>query len=293
MAREILFVLRSFSREYTPKCLNVALLSEPSPYWAEEKTNQIVYTGGLFQQALQRYGNEIISSTFPKTDSNEQINVEMKNMEDTNKTLRYINENLGKLSPFSCVTYVLTKPPEPQIISSLTNMSFRSEFTRYFIIYTRNMGEANSVLLDERLREQENVVALTRQLNNMGQGYWLASIRQLIHHSGTPKVKKLNKLFRNTQLLTMKDVFPEQMTNFYGLKFQGTTLNFKPFIDYQETEGSRVLQPKPCLDVFILNVIADKLNFTYEIVKPIDDNWAYIKEDVRIDVSSYVLLMCT
>lgn len=292
MDRGIFFVLRSFSRVYTPKCLNIALLSDPSPYGVEEKTNQTVYTGGLFHQAFQHHGNEKISSNFPNTDSNEQINIVMNNMENTYKILRYINDNFEKLSPSSCVTYVLTQPLKSQLLSSLTKLSLRSEFTRYFIIYTRNMGEADNILLDERLREQENVVALTRLLNNMEQDYWLASIRQLIHHSGTPKIKKLSKLFGTTQLLTMKDVFPEQMTNFYGLKFRGTTLNFKPFIDYQEIEGSKVVQPKPSLDVFILNVIAEKLNFTYEITMPEDGNWAYVKEDVRND-RSYVFLMCT
>lgn len=293
VAREIFLVLRSFSRVYTPKCLNIALLSDASPHWAEERTNQTVYTVGLFQQALQHYGNEDMSSNFPNTDSDEQINIVMNNMKNTKKILKHINDNFEKISPSSCVTFVLMQPPEPQLLSSLTKLSLSNEFTRYFIIYTRNMDEAEYVLLDERLREQENVVALTRLLNNMGQGYWQASIRQLVHHSGLPKVKKLNKLFGTTELFTMKDVFPEQMTNFYGLKFRGTTLNFKPFIDYQEIEGSRVVQPKPSLDVFILNVIAEKLNFTYEIVMPEDGNWAYVKEDVRHDVSSYALLMYT
>lgn len=292
MARETFLVIRSFSRVYTPKCLNIALLSDPSLYWVEEKANQTVYTGGLFQQAFQHYRNEKISSDFPNTDSNEQINIVMKNMENTNKILRYINDNFDKVSPSSCVTYLLMQPPGPQLLSSLTKLLLCSEIKRYFIIYTRNMGEADHVLLDERLREQENVVALTRLLNNMGEGYWRASIRQLIHPSGTPKVKKLNKLFDPTQLFTTKDVFPEQMTNFYGLKFRGTTLNFKPFIDYLEIEGSRVVQPKPSLDMFILSVIADKLNFTYEITMPEDGNWAYIKEDVRNDLS-YVFLICT
>ncbi|KAK3855885.1 hypothetical protein Pcinc_037734 [Petrolisthes cinctipes] len=220
-----------------------------------------------------------MNSNPSNTDSDSQINVVMEDMETTQNLLRYINVNFERLSPYSCVTYVLTQPPEPSVLSWLTTLSLSNAFTRYFIIYTRTLGEAEHVLLDERLREQENVVALTRLENSERRGSWQASIRQLMHHSGSPKVKKLSNLFRTPRLYSTKDIFPEQLTNFYGLRFQGTTLNFKPFIDYQEIEGSRKVQPKPSLDVFILDVIAATLNFTYEIVMPEDGNWAYVKED--------------
>ncbi|KAK4323237.1 hypothetical protein Pmani_006021 [Petrolisthes manimaculis] len=223
-------------------------------------------------------------STITESESQIFIQLDWTN-NDTRNTLQYMNANPERVTQYSCVTFVLTQPPDPRFLPLLTDSSSYKRLTRYFLVICESWVEAERFLLDQRLREQVNVVALTRRRRRRRerrgsdhQTLWDVLIRKLIHPSGSPRVYKINQWstvdgFRNTHTL-----FPEQMENFYGMKFTGATLNFKPLVDFDKIEGSRVVRAKPSLDAFMLEVIAKKLNFTYDLVMPEDGQWGNLKE---------------
>lgn len=192
-------------------------------------------------------------------------------------TIDYINKNTERVTLFACITFLMTGPPEPSLFPVLTDVS-NTQLTRYFIARFPNESMAHNYLLDERLEYEENVAALVEHgdANNTVD----VLIRQLFHPSGSVEVLYVNKWVKGKGFLKSRTIFPQQMSNFYGTKLKGVTLDFRPFTDYEEVKDSRVVIPKPSLDVFILEVIADKLNFTYELVMPEDGLWGYLKDDV-------------
>ena len=195
-------------------------------------------------------------------------------------TIDYINKNTERVTLFSCFTFLMSRRPDPNLLPVLTDSS-NMQLTRYFIIQFPNESEANDFLLDDKLMDEENVAALVKYDNDNPQNVSIGIlIRQLFHSSGSTQVLLINRWEKGEGFNNKNNIFPEQMNNFYGTKLRGVTLDFRPFTDYQKVEGSRVVTPKPSLDVFMLDVIADKLNFTYELVMPEDGQWGYLKDDV-------------
>ncbi|KAG7162133.1 Ionotropic receptor 93a-like 20 [Homarus americanus] len=194
-------------------------------------------------------------------------------------TVDYMNENTEKVTTYSCVTYMMTDIPRPRLLASITDLS-KKQMTRYFLAYLNNVQQAHKFLLDDRLKNEEHVAALVKLRNNKKEEWsWQVLTRQLLHPSGSPEVHVANMWSQAQGLRERGELFPEQMKNFYGTKLQGVTLDFRPFTDYEKFPGTRVVRPKPSLDVFILDVIADNLNFTYELVMPEDGLWGYINDD--------------
>ncbi|KAK3854771.1 hypothetical protein Pcinc_038770 [Petrolisthes cinctipes] len=318
---------------HTPKCLRVIILGE------DMKNVPLTLDAGYSQPtpADVLMENPLYNSTTQAFELNARIILQAHLINQTQRVLTYINENPGRVTSFSCVTYIVTRPFDSRLLPVLTDSSSSSkQLTRYFLIQTQNITEANEVLLDQRLGEEMNVVAVfqrgptldkglwvrekrftdtsshlqqgssyrgSRGSNNSnwegdkytaaftnkqhmndnnGGSSWFVYIRQLMHPSGSPQVLHVNT-WSNTEgghhLTKKADLFPEQMGNFYGKKLKGSMLDFKPFINYEKVEGSRVVVPKPSLDVMILNVIADKLNFTFDLVMPEDGQWGYLRED--------------
>ncbi|XP_071539786.1 glutamate receptor-like [Panulirus ornatus] len=67
---------------------------------------------------------------------------------------------------------------------------------------------------------------------------------------------------------------PETLQNFMGHRFKVVTLQYFPFIVYdQSTTDGDTLSPRDSLDVRILNTISAHLNFTYEMHEPWDGTW--------------------
>ncbi|MPC11460.1 Glutamate receptor ionotropic, delta-1 [Portunus trituberculatus] len=191
-------------------------------------------------------------------------------------TIDYINKNTERVTLFSCFTFLMTRPPDSSLMPLLTDSS-NMQLTRYFIIQFLNESEAHEFLLDERLIDEENVAALVKT-DTRRDSYGIM-IRQLFHSSGSTQVLFVNRWEKGKGFDNSDNIFPEQMKNFYGTKMRGVTLDFRPFTDYYKVRGSRVVIPKPSLDVFMLEVIADTLNFTYELVMPEDGLWGYLKDD--------------
>lgn len=198
-------------------------------------------------------------------------------------TIDYINRNLERVTSFACITFLMTRPPEPSLFPVLTDTS-NMQLTRYFIACFPNEPLAHEFLLDERLKYEENVAALVEY--GHGNGTIEILTRQLFHSSGSTQVISANRWDRDKGFRNTRSIFPRQMRNFYGTKLRGVTLDFRPFTDYEKVAGSRLVIPKPSLDVFILEVIANKLNFTYELVMPADGLWGYLREDVSIGAVS-------
>ncbi|KAK8396872.1 hypothetical protein O3P69_005090 [Scylla paramamosain] len=195
---------------------------------------------------------------------------------DGKSTIDYINKNTERVTLFSCFTFLMTRPPDSSLMPLLTDSS-NMQLTRYFIIQFPNESEAHDLLLDKRLIDEENVAALVK--TNTREVSYRVMIRQLFHSSGFTQVLFINGWEKGKGFDNSDDIFPEQMKNFYGTKMRGVTLDFRPFTDYSKVRGSRVVVPKPSLDVFMLEVIADKLNFTYELVMPEDGLWGYLRDD--------------
>ncbi|XP_071518154.1 uncharacterized protein [Panulirus ornatus] len=71
------------------------------------------------------------------------------------------------------------------------------------------------------------------------------------------------------------DLFPDQFQDFHGHTFRLVTMNWFPFIQFQRHTHERgsLVTPLDSLDVRMLTTIANKLNFTYEMRVPWDDQW--------------------
>ncbi|CAL4099409.1 unnamed protein product, partial [Meganyctiphanes norvegica] len=167
--------------------------------------------------------------------------------------------------------------PPSRILSAMTDLQSKY-MTRYFILHVRSLGEAYSVLLDQRLHSEEHVAALVLQETHSGHS-WYVYTRQLLTPSGKPEIRLANKWTDKRGFINKTELFPEQMGNFWGIKLQGVTLDFRPFTDYKKIPGSKVVIPQSSLDVYILNVIAESLNFTYELRMPEDGLWGYQRPD--------------
>lgn len=199
---------------------------------------------------------------------------------EASATIDYINKNTERVTLFACITFLMTRPPEPSLYPVLTDTS-NTQLTRYFIARFPSETAAEDYLLDERLAYEENVAAL---VEHGGPNITVDVLtRQLFHPSGSAQIRRVTSWVKGKGFTNGRDVFPQQMSNFYGTKLRGVTLDFRPFTDYEEVKDSRVVVPKPSLDVFILEVIADKLNFTYELVMPEDGLWGYMREDVSTE----------
>ncbi|KAK4289946.1 hypothetical protein Pmani_037120 [Petrolisthes manimaculis] len=322
---------------YTPQCLRVMILGE------DMKNVPLTLDITGYSQPPTTPADDLMkrsllfNSTAQAFELNARIILQAHRINQTQRVLTYINENPGRVTSFSCVTYIVTRPLDSRLLPVLTDSSSSKQLTRYFIIQTQNITEANEVLLDQRLGEEMNVVAVFQRGpthdkglwvrekrftdtslhfqqggsyrgsnisnnwegdkyntaaftnkqqhmddNNRGSS-WFVYIRQLMHPSGSPQVLHVNtwSSTKGGHHLTAKKavLFPEQMGNFYGKKLKGSMLDFKPFINYEKVEGSRVVVPKPSLDVMILSVIADKLNFTFDLVMPEDGQWGYLGDD--------------
>ncbi|KAK3855891.1 hypothetical protein Pcinc_037740 [Petrolisthes cinctipes] len=287
---ESLVLLNFLAGHYTPKCLKIILhsgrnySSEPVPPMRPASLRD--YDSDAFMNVRDKTQNRNMNAIYV-SDSNTETHINL-NAGDINKCkqiLRYINENTERLTSFSCVTYILTQPPDPRLLPSLTDSTFHKRLTRYFLVQTRDMMEAEALLLDQRLRDEENVATLTRhqhQEAQKGRGlwWWQISFRQLLHPSGSPQIVRLNRWSSRADLLSSNNtiIFPEQMNNFYGTRLKGVSLNFEPFIIYEDND-LRLIRSRPCLDVFILNAIADSLNFTYDLFKSEDGQWGFLKAD--------------
>lgn len=199
---------------------------------------------------------------------------------EASATIDYINKNTERVTLFACITFLMTRPPEASLYPVLTDAS-NTQLTRYFIARFPDEIAAEDFLLDERLVYQENVAALVEHVDANTTVEVLT--RQLFHPSGSAQIHRVTRWVKGKGFTNDHDVFPQQMSNFYGTKLRGVTLDFRPFTDYEEVKDSRVVVPKPSLDVFILEVIADKLNFTYELVMPEDGLWGYMREDVSTE----------
>lgn len=191
----------------------------------------------------------------------------------------YINKNADELTRYSCVTYMMTDLPDHEVLRALADPA-NKRMTRYFLVSVSDSASAHRFLVDERLRNEEHLAAVVKVVAPAGGTAWNIFTRQLLHPSGAPHVRKVNKWDEKKGLRLAIELFPEQMANFYGTKLQGVTLDFRPLVDYEEVPNATAVSPRPSLDVFILNVIAEKLNFTYELKKPEDGLWGVQGKDV-------------
>lgn len=282
-AKELNIFVNMLIEHYTPQCLRILLYTNATHdlivSMHTDGMNKISHGTIIYPKTWNnrlKENNSFFSVLKPKP----HIIVNSDMASQTQNCMKYINELSNSVIPSSCVTYVLTETPDLNLLSLLTASSYR-QLTRYFYVYTQSFRERKKFLLDEHWRDQENVITLSRH-TRLDSVFWQASVRQLMHPSGSPLIQVVNRwnaydVFKKTQ-----EVFPEQMGNFYGLKFTAVSLAFKPFIDYQVIEGSKVVRSKPCVDIFILDVIAKTLNFTYELVMPEDGQWGYVKKDVSV-----------
>lgn len=244
MVTEQAILLDLLASRYTPKCLRV------------------VVTDTNLWESRWKHAHVIINP----------VNTQAK------VTVDYINRNTEKVMMYACVTYLMTQVPDPPVMAAITDLTHK-QMTRFFIVSIASISLARDFLLHERLRDEEHVAALVKQDTKTG-NLWQIFTRQLLHPTGSPEVQLRNRWSLNRELSNTQELFPEQMGNFYGIMLKGVTLAFRPFTDYEEIPGSRVVKPKPSLDVFILDVIAEKLNFTYQLEMPEDGLWGYLKDDV-------------
>lgn len=289
-AEEINSFVNLLIEQYTPQCLRILLYTNKTQDLILSRhtdgINKITHGTMMYSKTWNnrvKENDSLYSILKPKP----HIIVNSDMASQTQNCFRYINELSNGVIPSSCVTYILTETPDLNLLSLLTTSSYR-QLTRYFYVYNQSFRELRKFLLDEHWRNQEYVVALTRY-KRFDSILWQASVRQLIHPSGSPLIQVVNRWRANDVFKKTHEVFPEQMGNFYGLKFTAVSLAFKPFIDYKEIKGSRVVQSKPCVDIFILDVIAQTLNFTYELVMPEDGQWGYVKEDVSVVIVLLVI----
>ncbi|KAK7082905.1 hypothetical protein SK128_022479 [Halocaridina rubra] len=240
---ELTFLFDAIARMFTPHCLRVVMGMEPT-IWEN------------WEQPL--------------------VSIQLSGEESENTTI-FMNKNSEKMSRYSCVTYMMTNLPENNVIDQLTNPKDKI-ISRFFLSKFDTEREADAFLLDQRLLNEENVATVVAEISR-NKSEWKIMRRQLLHPSGYPQIKTVNRWSMAEGFYKKNEIFPEQMANFFGKKLQGVTLDFLPFIDYENIPNSRVVIPKPSLDVYILNVIAKTLNFTYDLVMPADGLWGYLRED--------------
>ncbi|XP_069947815.1 uncharacterized protein [Cherax quadricarinatus] len=77
------------------------------------------------------------------------------------------------------------------------------------------------------------------------------------------------------QLLSKGNLFPETLQNMMGHRFKVVSRSFCPVLEYRkvsEDPGIPVV-PLDSLDIRILDAIAARFNFTYELREPLDGEW--------------------
>ena len=188
--------------------------------------------------------------------------------------LRQLKDSTVGVSEMNCMMLLLNKPPSQDLLNSLNP---RGTTKCVFIVFSDNATQSSSMLLDSRLNDEENVVAIVHNADT-----WDVYIRKLYTSSGSPQVQRVLSWIPTEEIAYLRDIFPEQMKNFYGTKFEATTLEFRPFSDFIRQEGTRSVIQSPCLDFWILREIANSLNFTYDIVMPEDGWWGFLSPNVSI-----------
>ncbi|XP_045620111.1 glutamate receptor ionotropic, kainate glr-3-like [Procambarus clarkii] len=209
----------------------------------------------------------------------DHVIINPNNYIEAQNTIEFIKENLLSVTTYSCVVYMAPHPLllRPQLLAAITDLS-KKHINRYIVARAASVTHASEFLLDKRLSQEEHVAALVKKTGRRG-SWWQVLNRQLYHHSGSPEVQQITTWSKGRVLHTRRKLFPEQMANFYGLRMVGVTLDFRPFTDFEVNPGSRRVKARPSLDIFILNEIARKLNFTYDLVMPVDGLWGFLKDD--------------
>ena len=205
-------------------------------------------------------------------DWSDQPHVTLHDDQEGREVMHKLKESTIGVSPTNCMIILLHGPPSSNLLNSLTP---RGTTDRVFIVMCDSKSQLDSVLLDENFRYEEYVIGIIFSANN-----WNAFIRKLYTPHGKVEIAKAISWKPGNAMFFEEYPYPEQMKNFYGTKFQATTLNFRPFSDYTTQIGSRVVKDAPCLDVYILREIAIKLNFSYEIIMPEDGLWGTRFENV-------------
>ncbi|XP_066961643.1 ionotropic receptor 21a-like isoform X2 [Macrobrachium rosenbergii] len=234
--RETILLFEEIARHFTPTCLKI--LVGDTPNYSSTWNDPLVL--------LHSSGNE------------------------TEKAVSFINKNTEKMTNYPCMIYMITHNPSVTLMSEMLDLNDKV-ITRYFFVSTPSQRQAHAFLLDKKLANEENLAAVVKLRNSTHS--WNVFTRQLLHPSGVPTVIHANVWNPERGFKKEKDMFPEQMGNFYGKTLKGVTLDFQPFTDYRIIKGSKKVEPSPSLDVFILNMIARHLNFTYELVMPDDGLW--------------------
>ena len=195
----------------------------------------------------------------------DQPHVTLHDDQEGREALHQLKESTIGVSPTNCMIILLHEPPSTNLLNSLTP---RGTTDRVFIVMCDSKSQLDSVLLDENFRYEEYVIGIIFSANN-----WIAYIRKLYTPHGKVEITKAISWEPGEGMINEKYPYPEQMKNFYGTKFQVTTLNFRPLSDYTTQIGSRIVKEAPSIDVYILREIAEKFNFSYEIVMPEDGQW--------------------
>lgn len=268
-SKEALTLMNSLATQSAPKCLKIIILS----------SRHIIPTPQTNTQEKSKNINQIEKFTLEELESKIHIVINANSFNQAEKTLKIIHSKIATISWHSCVTYMVVVTSDSHLLATLMSLHSKIRLRKYFLFHTPNLKAAKKVLLDPLLIEEENVAAIIQHDNKK---LWAVLTRQLFHPLGSPQIHRANTWSSDTGFANTQHIFPDQMKNFYGKKLIGSALQFRPYIIFEEIEGSRVVRPKPSLDVYLVDTISHQLNFTYDIVKPADGQWGYIMENVSI-----------
>lgn len=264
---EALILMNSLAIKSAPKCLKIVILS----------SRHIIPTSQTKPQEKQMNKSQMEKFTSEELESQVHIVINANPFNQAEKTLKTIHSKITTISWYSCVTYMVAVAADSHLLAALMSLHSKIRLRKFFLFHTDNLKAAEKVLLDPLLIEEENVAAVIRHDSNT---LWAVLTRQLFHPLGSPQIQRANTWSRDTGFTNTQHIFPDQMKNFYGKKLIGSALQFRPYVIFDEVEGSRVVRPKPSLDLFLVDSISQQLNFTYDIVKPEDGQWGYIMENV-------------
>lgn len=188
---------------------------------------------------------------------------------------------LGSSPTFAsgCVTLYALRVPRRSLYEKVVSLR-RSGAAFYHLIGSETEKETLELLLDPDFEKEENVAVIS-QKNSQS---WIVRTRRLYSPRGFRKVILSNVWTPSRGFIKDRRMFPEQMKNFYGASFSGSTLEFLPLTHYETTPGSRTLRAKPSLEIFMLDVISKHLNFTYELRAPEDGQWGIELPDVSVSM---------
>lgn len=176
---------------------------------------------------------------------------------------------------FSCMVLYMVDIPTKQELEKLSLLQ-RKGITLYYVIASKSKKKSLTFLTNKDLEKEKNIVTINKEASDL----WVLRTRQIYSPSGfltmivSHKWNPLKGFFQN------REIFPEQMTNFYQFTLICSTLQYMPFISLETTPGSLYAKPKPSLDFFMLDVIAEKLNFSYKVRMPADGYWGIQKPNV-------------